>query len=24
CRRPIQRIIVVQRSTHVCPYCQRI
>jgi len=24
CRTPIQRIIVGQRSTHVCPHCQRI
>jgi len=24
CRAPIQRIIVGQRSTHVCPHCQRM
>ena len=24
CRTPIQRIIVGQRSTHLCPHCQRI
>jgi formamidopyrimidine-DNA glycosylase len=23
CRTPIQRIIVGQRSTHICPHCQR-
>jgi formamidopyrimidine-DNA glycosylase len=22
CRRPIERIIVGQRSTHICPHCQ--
>lgn len=24
CRTPIQRIVVGQRSTHICPHCQRL
>jgi formamidopyrimidine-DNA glycosylase len=23
CRRPIERLVVAQRSTHICPVCQK-